>query len=278
MSSGIDFTGGRNYIVKFDQPVRVSEVQDALVPYFDESVRVITIGSNEQVRISTNYMIEEDGENIERELRDLLGEGLAPYMTAGVHIDDHIMSSQKVGPSIAEDSIRSSFIALILALICMGLYILVRFRNWAFSAGTVVSLAIDAFAVVGLYSLLWRIMPFSMELDQTFVAAILTVVGYSINDKVVVFDRVREYKQLYPKRGLLDLFNDSLNATLARTINTGLSTILVIICILFFGGDAVRSFMFAMLIGVVAGTITSLFVGAPVAYMILDRSEKKLKV
>lgn len=278
LSSGIDFTGGRNYIVKFDEPVRVSEVQDALVPYFDESVRVITIGSNEQVRISTNYMIEEEGENIERELRDLLGEGLAQYMTPGVHIDDHIMSSQKVGPSIAEDSIRSSFIALILALIFMGLYILVRFRNWAFSAGTVVSLAIDAFAVVGLYSLLWRVMPFSMELDQTFVAAILTVVGYSINDKVVVFDRVREYKQLYPKRGLLDLFNDSLNATLARTINTGLSTILVIICILFFGGDAVRSFMFAMLIGVVAGTITSLFVGAPVAYMILDRSEKKLKV
>lgn len=278
LSSGIDFTGGRNYIVKFDQPVRVNEVQNALVPYFDESVRVITIGSNEQVRISTNYMIEEEGENIERELRDLLGEGLAQYMTPGVHIDDHIMSSQKVGPSIAEDSIRSSFIALILALIFMGLYILVRFRNWAFSAGTVVSLAIDAFAVVGLYSLLWRVMPFSMELDQTFVAAILTVVGYSINDKVVVFDRVREYKQLYPKRGLLDLFNDSLNATLARTINTGLSTILVIICILFFGGDAVRSFMFAMLIGVVAGTITSLFVGAPVAYMILDRSEKKLKV
>lgn len=278
LSSGIDFTGGRNYIVKFDQPVRVNEVQNALVPYFDESVRVITIGSNEQVRISTNYMIEEEGENIERELRDLLGEGLAQYMTPGVHIDDHIMSSQKVGPSIAEDSIRSSFIALILALIFMGLYILVRFRNWAFSAGTVVSLAIDAFAVVGLYSLLWRVMPFSMELDQTFVAAILTVVGYSINDKVVVFDRVREYKQLYPKRGLLDLFNDSLNATLARTINTGLSTILVIICILFFGGDAVRSFMFAMLIGVVAGTITSLFVGAPVAYMILDKNEKKVKV
>jgi SecD/SecF fusion protein len=278
LSSGIDFTGGRNYIVKFDQPVRVNEVQNALVPYFDESVRVITIGSNEQVRISTNYMIEEEGENIERELRDLLGEGLAQYMTPGVHIDDHIMSSQKVGPSIAEDSIKSSFIALILALIFMGLYILVRFRNWAFSAGTVVSLAIDAFAVVGLYSLLWRVMPFSMELDQTFVAAILTVVGYSINDKVVVFDRVREYKQLYPKRGLLDLFNDSLNATLARTINTGLSTILVIICILFFGGDAVRSFMFAMLIGVVAGTITSLFVGAPVAYMLLDKNEKKVKV
>ncbi|MBF6598147.1 MAG: protein translocase subunit SecDF [Fermentimonas sp.] len=277
LSSGIDFTGGRNYIVKFDQPVRVNEVQDALVPYFDESVRVITIGSSEQVRISTNYMIEEEGENIERELRDLLGEGLAPYMTPGMSIDDHIMSSQKVGPSIAEDSIRNSFIALILALICMGLYILLRFRNWAYSAGTVVSLAIDTFAVVGIYSLLWKIMPFSMELDQTFVAAILTVVGYSINDKVVVFDRVREYKQLYPKRGLLDLFNDSLNATLARTINTGLSTILVILCILLFGGDAVRSFVFAMLIGVVVGTVTSLFVGAPVAYKILNRSEGKVK-
>lgn len=277
LSSGIDFTGGRNYIVKFDQPVRVNEVQDALVPYFDESVRVITIGSSEQVRISTNYMIEEDGENIERELRDLLGEGLAPYMTPGMSIDDHIMSSQKVGPSIAEDSIRNSFIALILALICMGLYILLRFRNWAYSAGTVVSLAIDTFAVVGIYSLLWKIMPFSMELDQTFVAAILTVVGYSINDKVVVFDRVREYKQLYPKRGLRDLFNDSLNATLARTINTGLSTILVILCILLFGGDAVRSFVFAMLIGVVVGTVTSLFVGAPVAYKILNRSEGKVK-
>ncbi len=275
LSSGIDFTGGRNYIVKFDQPVRVGDVQDALVPYLDESVRVITIGSNEQVRISTNFRIEEDGENIERELRDLLGEGLAEYITPGKTIDDHIMSSQKVGPSIAEDTIKSSAIALILALICMGLYILVRFRNVAFSVGTVASLAIDAFAVVGLYSLLWKIMPFSMELDQTFVAAILTVVGYSINDKVVVFDRVREYKQLYPKRGLLALFNDSLNATLARTINTGLSTILVIICILFFGGDAVRSFMFAMLIGVVAGTITSLFVGAPVAYMLLNRKEEK---
>ena len=277
LSSGIDFTGGRNYIVKFDQPVKVSEVQNALVPFFDESVRVITIGSNEQVRVSTNYMIEEDGENIERELRDLLGKGLAQFMTPGKNIDDHIMSSQKVGPSIAEDTIRNSAVALILALICMGLYILARFRNLAFSAGTVAALAIDTFAVIGLYSLLWKVMPFSMELDQTFVAAILTVIGYSINDKVVVFDRVREFKQLFPKRNLLDLFNDSLNATLARTINTGLSTILVIICILFFGGDAVRSFVFAMLIGVVVGTITSLFVGAPVAYMIIKRGEEKMK-
>ncbi len=273
LNSGIDFTGGRNYIVRFDQPVNTGDVQDALVPYFDESVRVITFGSSNQVRISTNYLIEEEGVGVEEQLRELLGQGLVEYITPGNNIDDHIQSSQKVGPSIAEDMLRNSFIALFLALFFMGLYILIRFRNFAYSVGTVASLAIDAFSVIGFYTLLWKIMPFSMEIDQTFVAAILTVVGYSINDKVVVFDRVREYQRLFPKRGLLDLFNDSLNATLARTINTGISTILVIICILFLGGDSVRSFMFAMLIGVVVGTITSLFIASPVAYSILKKKE-----
>lgn len=275
MNVGIDFTGGRNYIVRFDQPVKTGEVQNALAPLFGESVRVITIGSSNQVRISTNYMIESDGENVEQELRELLGQGLKEYITPGQTIEDHIQSSQKVGPSIAEDMIRNAFLALTIALICMGLYILFRFNNWAFSLGTVAALAVDAFAVIGLYSLLWKVMPFSMEIDQTFVAAILTIVGYSINDKVVVFDRVREYMHLYPKRGLLALFNDSMNATLARTINTGLSTILVIICILFFGGDAVRSFVFAMLIGVVVGTITSLFVATPVAYKVMSNQQNR---
>ena len=275
MNVGIDFTGGRNYIVRFDQPVRTGEVQDALTPYFGESVRVITIGSSNQVRISTNHMIDVEGDNVEVELRELLGEGLQAFMTPGQTIDDHIQSSQKVGPSIAEDMLRNAFLALTIALICMGLYILSRFRNWSFSLGTVAALAVDTFAVIGLYSLLWKVMPFSMEIDQTFVAAILTIVGYSINDKVVVFDRVREYMQLYPKRGLRELFNDSMNATLARTINTGLSTILVIICILFFGGDAVRSFVFAMLVGVVVGTVTSLFVASPVAYAIMRNQQQK---
>ncbi len=275
MNVGIDFTGGRNYIVRFDQPVRTGEVQDALAPHFGESVRVITIGSSNQVRISTNHMIDVEGDNVEVELRELLGEGLQAFMTPGQTIDDHIQSSQKVGPSIAEDMMRNAFLALTIALICMGLYILSRFRNWSFSLGTVAALAVDTFAVIGLYSLLWKVMPFSMEIDQTFVAAILTIVGYSINDKVVVFDRVREYMQLYPKRGLRELFNDSMNATLARTINTGLSTILVIICILFFGGDAVRSFVFAMLIGVVVGTVTSLFVASPVAYAIMRNQQQK---
>ncbi|MDD5346034.1 MAG: protein translocase subunit SecDF [Proteiniphilum sp.] len=275
MNVGIDFTGGRNYIVRFDQPVRTGEVQDALTPYFGESVRVITIGSSNQVRISTNHMIDVEGDNVEVELRELLGEGLQAFMTPGQTIDDHIQSSQKVGPSIAEDMMRNAFLALTIALICMGLYILSRFRNWSFSLGTVAALSVDTFAVIGLYSLLWKVMPFSMEIDQTFVAAILTIVGYSINDKVVVFDRVREYMQLYPKRGLRELFNDSMNATLARTINTGLSTILVIICILFFGGDAVRSFVFAMLVGVVVGTVTSLFVASPVAYAIMRNQQQK---
>ena len=278
LNSGIDFTGGRNYIVRFDNSVNTQDVEDALVPYFGESVRVITIGSSNQVRISTNYKIEDANENIEQELIDLLGQGLQTFITPGNTIDDHIQSSQKVGPSIAEDMVKNAFLALTIALICMGLYILARFRNWSFSVGTVAALGVDAFAVIGFYSLLWKVMPFSMEMDQTFVAAILTVVGYSINDKVVIFDRVREYMQLYPKRGLRELFNDSMNATLARTINTGLSTILVIICILFLGGDAVRSFVFAMLIGVVVGTVTSLFVAAPVAFrMMKDQHQKQLE-
>ncbi len=277
LNAGIDFTGGRNYVIRFEKPVKTGEIRDALAPYFGESVRVITIGSSNQVRVSTNFRIEDDSENVEQELRTLLGEGLKDYIAPGKTIDDYIQSYQKVGPSIAEDMIKNAFLALGIALICMGLYILFRFNNWAFSVGTIAALAVDAFSVIGLYSLLWKVMPFSMEIDQTFVAAILTVVGYSINDKVVVFDRVREYMKLYPKRDLLAVFNDSMNATLTRTINTGLSTILVILCILFFGSDTIRSFVFAMLIGIVAGTITSLFVASPVAYKIMSKQQNKMK-
>ncbi|MDR1517481.1 MAG: protein translocase subunit SecDF [Dysgonamonadaceae bacterium] len=276
LNAGIDFTGGRNYVVRFDQPVKTGDVQDALAPYLGESVRVITIGSSDQVRVSTNFRIEDESENIEGELRNLIGEGLKDYIAPGKTVDNYILSSQKVGPSIAEDLLKDASIAMIIALICMGIYILARFNNWAFSVGTTAALAVDAFSVVGFYSLLWKVMPFSMEIDQTFVAAILTVVGYSINDKVVQFDRIREFTQLYPKRGLKALFNDSMNATLTRTINTGLSTILVIICIIFLGGEAVRSFVFAMLIGIVVGTITSLFVATPVAYkLLLKKSDKE---
>jgi SecD/SecF fusion protein len=275
LNQGIDFTGGRNYIVRFEQPVSTGEIQQALVPQFGESVRVITIGSSSQVRVSTNFMIDSVDENIDEQMVTLLGEGLRNYIPAGKTIDDLIQSSQKVGPSIAEDLLRNSFLALFGALICMGLYILFRFRNWAFSAGTVVALAVDAFIVLGLYSLLWRIMPFSMEIDQAFIAAILTVIGYSINDKVVIFDRVREFINLYPKRTLVQQFNDALNTTLTRTINTNLSTLLVILCVLIFGGDVVRSFIFAMFIGVIVGTISSLFIASPVAYAVLNWQQGK---
>ncbi len=275
LNSGIDFTGGRNYIVRFDQPVKTGDIEETLQPVLNGSAQVITIGSSNQVRISTNYLIDSESTTVEDDLITALGEGLQEYITPGNTINDHIQSSQKVGPSVAEDMLKNASLALAIALLCMGIYILARFRNWAFSVGTVAALAIDAFAVIGFYSLLWKIMPFTMEIDQTFVAAILTVVGYSINDKVVVFDRFREVRQLYPKRELRATFNDSMNAVLARTINTGLSTILVIFCILFLGGDAVRSFVFAMLIGVVVGTVTSLFVASPVAYILIKRQEEK---
>ena len=275
LNTGIDFTGGRNYIVRFDQPVKTGDIEKALQPVLGGSAQVITIGSSNQVRISTNYMIDSESATVEDDLVTLLGEGLKDYIAPGSSINDHILSSQKVGPSVAEDTMKNAFLALTIALICMGIYIFARFRNWAFSVGTVAALSIDTFAVIGFYSLLWKVMPFSMEIDQTFVAAILTIVGYSINDKVVVFDRFREVHQLYPKRELRALFNDSMNAVLARTINTGLSTILVILCILFLGGDAVRSFVFAMLIGVVVGTVTSLFIASPVAYSIMRTQQEK---
>ncbi len=275
LNTGIDFTGGRNYIVRFDKPVKTGEIEQTLQPILGGSAQVITIGSSNQVRISTNYLIDDESNDVEDRLVSLLGEGLKDYITPGNTIMDHIQSSQKVGPSVAEDTMKNASLALFIALVCMGIYIFVRFRNWAFSVGTVAALAVDAFSVIGIYSLLWKIMPFSMEIDQTFVAAILTIVGYSINDKVVVFDRFREIHQLYPKHELRSLFNESMNAVLARTINTGLSTILVIFIILFLGGDAVRSFVFAMLIGVVVGTVTSLFLASPVAYSIMKKRQNK---
>ncbi len=278
LNRGIDFTGGRNYVVRFEEPVKTSDIQESLSEAFGESVRVITIGSSNQVRVSTNYMIDSDNPEIENEIVGLLAEGLSEYMTPGLSIEEHIQSSQTVGPSVAKDIVQGAFWALVIALIFMGIYILARFRNWTFSVGTIAAISIDAFAVIALYSLLYKIMPFSMEIDQTFVAAILTVIGYSVNDKVVVFDRIREYRTLYPKRNLFELINDALNATLARTINTSVSTILVILMILFFGGEAIRSFVFAMLIGIVVGTFTSLFIAAPIAYNLMTKNDKDEEV
>ena len=289
LSQSIDFTGGRNFVVVFDQNVQPETVRELLEEKFDDSnVQVIALGTDDRkLRISTNYRIEENDPNVDSEIEAVLYDALSKgkLLSDGVTLeqfidrDNHtggsIISSQKVGPSIAEDMKVAAIWAVVLALIAIFLYILLRFRNVAYSVGSVVALAVDTVLVIGAYSLCYGWMPFSLEVDQTFIGAVLTVIGYSINDKVVIFDRVREYFGLYPKRDHFRLFNDSLNTTLARTLNTGQSTLIVLICIFILGGDSIRSFSFAMILGVVFGTFSSLFVAAPVAYLVMGNKLKK---
>jgi len=279
LNPGIDFSGGRNYVVKFDKPVNPVEIKDALAPLFDGKVSVITIESSNQVRISTNYKIqtEYDSEATEQEITDKLYKGL----TDGGFIDKNmsqkefsttdaskgIVSSQKVGPTVADDMKTDAYIAVTLALLAMFLYILLRFRNIAFSLGALAAVAFTAFSIIGFYSIFWGVFPFAMEIDQNFIAAILTVIGYQINDTVVVFDRVRENVGLYPKQDFFTTINRSINSTLGRTIMTSASTLLVLICIFILGGDAIRSFVFAMTFGVIIGTLATIYVASPVAYI-----------
>lgn len=283
LSQSIDFTGGRNFKVQFENQVEPEQVRELISSKFgDANVSVIAIGTDgKTVRISTNYRIEEEGNNVDSEIEAYLYETLKPLLTQNItletfidrenHTGGSIISSQKVGPSIADDIKVSAIWSVVLALIAIGLYILFRFRNIAYSIGSVAALACDTIIILGLYSICWGWMPFSLEIDQTFIGAILTAIGYSINDKVVIFDRVREFFGLYPKRNKLQLFNDSLNTTLARTINTSLSTLIVLLCIFILGGDSIRSFAFAMILGVVFGTLSSLFVASPIAYMMLNK-------
>ena len=285
LSQSIDFTGGRNFKVQFENPVEPEQVRELIASKFgDANVSVIAIGTDKKtVRISTNYRIEEDGNNVDSEIEAYLYETLKPVLTQNItletfidrenHTGGSIVSSQKVGPSIADDIKTSAMWSVVLALIAIGLYILIRFRNIAYSVGSVAALTSDTLMILGAYSLCWGWMPFSLEIDQTFIGAILTAIGYSINDKVVIFDRVREFFGLYPKRDRKQLFNDSLNTTLARTINTSLSTLIVLLCIFILGGDSIRSFAFAMILGVVIGTLSSLFVASPIAYMMLKNKK-----
>ncbi|WP_455584058.1 protein translocase subunit SecDF [Bacteroides sp.] len=285
LSQSIDFTGGRNFKVQFEQPIEPEQVRELIASKFgDANVSVIAIGTDKKtVRISTNYRIEEDGNNVDSEIEAYLYETLKPLLTQNISLatfidrDNHtggsIVSSQKVGPSIADDIKTSAIWSVVLALIAIGLYILLRFRNIAYSVGSVVALTSDTIMIIGAYSLLWGFVPFSLEIDQTFIGAILTAIGYSINDKVVIFDRVREFFGLYPKRNKRQLFNDSLNTTLARTINTSLSTLIVLLCIFILGGDSIRSFAFAMILGVIIGTLSSLFVASPIAYTMLSKKK-----
>ena len=281
LSQSIDFTGGRNFVVQFEQKVAPETVRSLLQPKVgDANVQAIALGTDgKTVRVTTNYRIEENSSTIDSEIEEflydalkegnLLGEGttLEIFIDRDNRAGGSIISSQKVGPSIADDIKTSAIWSVVFALIAIGLYILIRFRNIAFSIGATVALAVDTVLIIGAYSLCHGWMPFSLEIDQTFIGAILTAIGYSINDKVVIFDRVREFFGLYIKRDRAQLFNDSLNTTLCRTINTSLSTLIVLLCIFFLGGDSIRSFAFAMILGVVIGTLSSLFIAAPVAYL-----------
>ncbi|MBR5842924.1 MAG: protein translocase subunit SecDF [Bacteroidaceae bacterium] len=290
LSQSIDFTGGRNFTVKFEQTVVPETVEAVLAEKIgeDASVSVIALGNDGQtVRISTNYRIEDDAQDIDAEIEQFLYDAfmgaklLSSDLTYDVFIDrdNHtggsIISSQKVGPSMASDILRGAIWSVILAFAAIFVYILIRFRNVAYSVGSVIALIIDVVLIMGTYSLLHGVLPFSMDVDQTFIGAILTAIGYSINDKVVIFDRIREFFGLYPKHDKKELFNNSLNTTLARTINTSLTTLLVLLFIFFLGGESIRSFSFAMILGVVYGTCSSLFLAAPMAYLVMNKKNKK---
>ena len=289
LSKSIDFTGGRNFVVQFEEPVEPEEVRDILQNVITEdNVQAIALGTDHKtIRISTNYRIDEESENIDSEIEEFLFTSLksagklSSDLTLATFIDREnrdggsIISSQKVGPSIAEDITRGAIISVILALIAIFLYILIRFRNVAYSVGAIFALCFDTLIIIGMYSICWGWMPFSLEIDQTFIGAVLTAIGYSINDKVVIFDRIREFTGLYTKRNRKQLFDDALNTTLARTINTSVSTLIVLLAIFFLGGDSIRSFAFAMILGVVFGTCSSLFVAAPTAYLVMKKTKKE---
>lgn len=294
LSQSIDFTGGRNYVVTLDKETPVEQARQALAGAFintigenagkEANTSVIALGTDgKTIRVSTNWDIESNSPTVDDEAETILYNSLKKaglvsqanveaFKNPDVRQGGSIISSAKVGPAVAKDITYGAIISVIIALVAIFLYILLRFRNLAFSWGATIALALDALVVIGMYSLLWGIVPMSLEIDQVFIGAILTVIGYSINDKVVVFDRIRENFQLYGKRDRQQLFNESLNQTLARTINTSVTTLIVLLCIFILGGDSIRSFSFAMILGVVFGTLSSLFVAAPMAFLVMNRT------
>ena len=284
LARSIDFTGGRNYVVQFEKSVQPEEIRDIISEAFAGSTTsALSLGTdNKTIRISTNYKIESNSPTVDDEAETILYNALKKgglvsqksvedFKNPDIRQGGSIISSSKVGPSVAKDITQGAIISVLIALVAIFLYILVRFRNVAFSVGSTVALALDALVVIGLFSLLQGCLPFSLEVDQAFIGAILTVIGYSINDKVVVFDRIRENLRLHPKQDIQKVFNDSINQTLARTINTSLSTLIVLLCILFLGGKSIQAFAFAMTLGVIFGTLSSIFIASPIAYLVMGR-------
>ena len=284
LARSIDFTGGRNYVVQFEKSVQPEDIRGIIAEAFPGSTTsaLSLCTDNKTIRISTNYKIESNSPTVDDEAETILYNALKKAgLVSQKNVEDFknpdirqggsIISSSKVGPSVAKDITQGAIISVLIALVAIFLYILVRFRNVAFSVGSTVALALDALVVIGLFSLLQGCLPFSLEVDQAFIGAILTVIGYSINDKVVVFDRIRENLRLHPKQDIQKVFNDSINQTLARTINTSLSTLIVLLCILFLGGKSIQAFAFAMTLGVIFGTLSSIFIASPIAYLVMGR-------
>lgn len=287
LNFGVDFAGGRSYIVRFDQPIKTNDVRDALAKSFGEAPEVKTFGPSNQVKITTKYMVDDRSTTADSMIESRMFEGLKPLYKAPLTRVDFstsnenigILNSQKVDPVISDDIKKSSVWAVTFALLAIFIYIFIRFRKWQYGLGGVVSLAHDALITVAMYSIFYGILPFNLEVDQAFIAAILTIIGYSINDSVIIFDRIREWNALYPKRDLKTNMNGAMNSTLGRTFNTAGTTLVTLIAIFIFGGDVIRGFIFALLVGIAVGTYSSIFNATPVAYDFLmmqkRRAEKK---
>jgi SecD/SecF fusion protein len=276
---GIDFKGGRTYVVRFDKDVRVDDIKNVLAPIFNSTPDVKTYGNANTVRITTGYLIEENNAEVDNKVEDLLYQGLKKGNFIGDVSSDtfskvNLKSTQKVGPTISDKLTKDAILAVFFSLILIFLYILVRFDSWQYGLGGVVSLAHDAILTMGAFSLLYGFLPFSLEIDQSFIAAVLTVIGYSINDTVIIYDRIREYRHLYPKRGLAETMDHAMNSTLRRTFSTSLTVLIVLVAIFIFGGTSIKGFTFALLIGIGVGTYSSVFNAAPIVYDTITQSKK----
>ena len=286
-SYGVDFTGGRTYVVRFDKDVTSSEIREAVFKEFNEGIEVKQFGGESQMKITTKYMINDNSPETDKIVDEKLYNALKTYFASPLTFEEFtsttdnpngIISSEKVGPTIADDIKRDAVVAIVLALFAIFLYIAARFRNWSWGLGGLVALLHDAIFVISFFSIFSGILPFSLDIDQTFIAAVLTIIGYSINDSVVIFDRIREYRTLYPKRDLVSNINEALNSTLSRTLNTGGTTLVTMLAIAIFGGEVIRGFSVALIVGILIGTYSSIFVGTPIVYDFYRRKEaKKIK-
>ncbi len=285
LNFGIDFTGGRSYIVRLDQNVKSNEVRQKLAAAFGEAPEVKIFGASNQIKVTTKYLINQEGSDVDSIVERKLFEGMQSFFVKSIKFEDFstknqdigLLSSQKVGPTIAKDILFDAMWAIILSLFAIFAYIAVRFRKWQYGLGGLISLAHDTMITISLFSIFYGILPFTLEVDQAFIAAILTIIGYSINDTVIIFDRVRENNSLHPKHLLKDNMNDAMNSTLGRTVNTAGTTIIVLLAIFIFGGEVIRGFIFALLVGIVIGTYSSVFNAAPIAFDFLNWTEKRKK-